>query len=114
MAAPTAWPNQTKETMPSKKVAIIHTSFVSVNELKALFGEIIPEASLINIVDDSLLAQVMDEPRSVKSNSLSVCRGPHTRFKREHDLRTSCVVILIVDVRPDSHRHQQDEASLIS
>lgn len=41
-----------------KKIAVIHTSFVSVNELKALFAEIIPEAEVMNIVDDSLLDEV--------------------------------------------------------
>lgn len=42
-----------------KKVAIIHTSFVSVNDLKALFAKFVPEAQVINIVDDSLLPEVM-------------------------------------------------------
>lgn len=42
-----------------KKVAVIHTSFVSVNDLKALFAEIVPEAQIINIVDDSLLPEVI-------------------------------------------------------
>lgn len=42
-----------------KKIAVIHTSFVSVDALKALFREIIPEALVINIVDDSLLPEVM-------------------------------------------------------
>lgn len=42
-----------------KKVAIIHTSFVSVDTLKQLFAEIMPEVKLINIVDDSLLQEVM-------------------------------------------------------
>lgn len=41
-----------------KKVAVIHTSFVSVNDLKALFQEILPEVEMMNIVDDSLLAEV--------------------------------------------------------
>jgi len=41
-----------------KKVAVIHTSFVSVEDLKTLFKEIIPEVEMINIVDDSLLAEV--------------------------------------------------------
>lgn len=43
-----------------KKVAIIHTSLVSVNDLKVLFGKIIPEAKVYNIVDDSLLQEVME------------------------------------------------------
>ena len=42
-----------------KKAAVIHTSFVSVDALKELFKEIIPEVQMINIVDDSLLAEVM-------------------------------------------------------
>ncbi len=42
-----------------KKVAVIHTSFVSVNDLKALFGEIMPDVTMVNIVDDSLLAEVL-------------------------------------------------------
>lgn len=45
--------------MTTKKIAIVHTSFVSVEDLKQLFNEIIPEAKLTHIVDDSLLAEVM-------------------------------------------------------
>lgn len=41
-----------------KKIGIIHTSFVSVEDLKRLFKEIIPDAELTNIVDDSLLREV--------------------------------------------------------
>ncbi len=41
-----------------KKVAVIHTSFVSVEELKGLFSEILPEVRMINMVDDSLLSEV--------------------------------------------------------
>ncbi len=41
-----------------KKVAVIHTSFVSVNDLKELFKEIMPQVEMVNIVDDSLLAEV--------------------------------------------------------
>lgn len=42
-----------------KKIGLIHTSFVSVNDLKELFAEILPDAELTNIVDDSLLREVM-------------------------------------------------------
>jgi len=42
-----------------KSIFIIHTSFVSVDELKKLFSEIIPEANVNNIVDDSMLPEVM-------------------------------------------------------
>lgn len=44
----------------NKHIAIIHTSFVSVEVLKQLFQEIIPEANIHNLVDDSLLAEVME------------------------------------------------------
>lgn len=43
----------------SASVGIIHTSFVSVEDLKALFAEIVPGVGLVNIVDDSLLRDVM-------------------------------------------------------
>ena len=42
-----------------KKVAVIHTSFVSVDHLKSLFQELMPQVKMINMVDDSLLAEVM-------------------------------------------------------
>jgi len=42
-----------------KKVYIVHTSAVSQAELMSLFAEIIPEAKVFNIVDDSLLHDVM-------------------------------------------------------
>lgn len=41
-----------------KKVAVIHTSLVSMEDIKRYFAEIIPEAELMNIVDDSLLEEV--------------------------------------------------------
>ena len=41
-----------------QKVAVIHTSPVSLNELKALFAELLPEMEMINIIDDSLLEEV--------------------------------------------------------
>ncbi|GHU02961.1 hypothetical protein FACS1894158_00210 [Betaproteobacteria bacterium] len=44
--------------MARKKVAIIHTSLVIHDILKTLFAEIVPEADIVNIVDDSLLAEV--------------------------------------------------------
>jgi len=40
------------------KVVLIHTSPVSLNDLKALFKEIIPEVEMVNIIDDSLLDEV--------------------------------------------------------
>ena len=46
--------------MKNKKIAIIHTSFVSIDYLKALFQEVLPDVTVTNIVDDSLLAEVME------------------------------------------------------
>ena len=43
----------------SKKVAVIHTSLVSIVALKELFKEIMPQVQMVNIVDDSLLPEVM-------------------------------------------------------
>lgn len=42
-----------------KLIGIIHTSFVSLDDLKGLFAELAPEARVHHIVDDSLLAEVM-------------------------------------------------------
>ena len=44
--------------MSRKKVAIIHTSLVSYDLMQSLFAEIVPEADLVNIVDESLLKEV--------------------------------------------------------
>ena len=41
-----------------KKVIIIHTSPVSLDDLKALCNEIIPDIELVNIIDDSMLEEV--------------------------------------------------------
>lgn len=41
-----------------KKIVMIHTSPVSLNDLKALVAELIPGAELVNIIDDSLLEEV--------------------------------------------------------
>lgn len=42
-----------------KTIYVVHTSFVSQVDLMNLFAEIIPEAKVFNIVDDSLLHDVM-------------------------------------------------------
>ena len=44
-----------------KKVVIIHTSDISVKDLKNLFTELAPEVCVRNIVDDSLLAEVLEK-----------------------------------------------------
>lgn len=41
-----------------KKIAVIHTSLISMDDLKRLFKEIIPEAEVMHIVDDSLIQEV--------------------------------------------------------
>ena len=56
-----------------KKVAIIHTSFVSVEDLKNLFNEIIPDVKLINIVDDSLLSEVRENGRLTADVTRRIC-----------------------------------------
>lgn len=42
----------------AKKVVLIHTSPVSLNDLKDLFHELIPDVEMVNIIDDSLLEEV--------------------------------------------------------
>ena len=44
--------------MSAKKIVVVHTSLVSHEVLTRLFAEIIPEAQVMNIIDDSLLAEV--------------------------------------------------------
>ncbi len=43
--------------MTKKKVAVIHTFLYSVEEFKTLFKKYLPEVEMINIIDDSLLAE---------------------------------------------------------
>lgn len=57
-----------------KKVFVIHTSFVSVNDLKALFNEIIPEVQVFNIVDDSMLAEVMANGQVTPAIVRRICK----------------------------------------
>lgn len=59
--------------MVTKKIAIVHTSFVSVEDLKQLFNEIIPEVQLTHIVDDSLLAEVMENGYATPQVIKRVC-----------------------------------------
>lgn len=42
-----------------KKVAIIHTFLYSVEDLKKLFAEKLPDVEMINIIDDSLLQEAL-------------------------------------------------------
>ena len=43
-----------------KKVGVIHTFLYSVEDLKRLFAEYVPEVEMINIIDDSLLKEVLE------------------------------------------------------
>ena len=43
-----------------RKIAVIHTSPVSLGELKGLFAELLPEVEMINLIDDSLLEEVKE------------------------------------------------------
>jgi Asp/Glu/hydantoin racemase len=43
--------------MGKKKVAVIHTFLYSVEDFKSLFQKFLPEVEMINIIDDSLLAE---------------------------------------------------------
>ncbi|MHB1652585.1 MAG: hypothetical protein ACYCVD_08940 [Desulfitobacteriaceae bacterium] len=42
-----------------KKAAILHTTQVTLNSLKALAERLMPQADLVHILDDSLLKEVM-------------------------------------------------------
>ncbi len=52
------------------KLVLIHTSPVSLNDLKALFKEIIPDVEMVNIIDDSLLDEVKKVGK-INSNIIS-------------------------------------------
>lgn len=46
-----------------KKVAVVHTSLVSIEKLKELFSNILPDVKVYNIIDESLLDEVMQSNR---------------------------------------------------
>ncbi len=56
-----------------KKMAIIHTSFVSVNDLGALCKELLPGVAVINIVDDSLLPEVREHEGLTPNVTRRIC-----------------------------------------
>jgi aspartate/glutamate racemase len=45
--------------MSKVRVGVVHTFLYSVEDLKKLFAEILPEVEMINIIDDSLLNEVL-------------------------------------------------------
>jgi len=69
------------------KVAIVHTIFVSVDALKQLFSEIIPEVDLINILDDSLLAEVMENGKVTPR----VIRKMNTYFENAESMGVNAI-----------------------
>jgi len=48
-----------KKMTAKKKVGVIHTFLYSVEDLKTLFAEILPEVEMVNVIDDSLLKEVL-------------------------------------------------------
>jgi Asp/Glu/hydantoin racemase len=59
-----------------KTLALIHTSFIFIKVdpfLDALFAEILPEVRLVNILDDSLLADVMKANRVTPAVTRRLC-----------------------------------------
>ena len=49
-----------------KKIVVIHTFLYSVEDLKKLFKENLPEVEMINIIDDSLLQESLDNKGMTK------------------------------------------------
>jgi hypothetical protein len=49
-----------------KKVALIHTGFALIDVLTKLFKELVPEAELVHIADDSLLREVLAKGKVTK------------------------------------------------
>jgi Asp/Glu/hydantoin racemase len=56
-----------------KKVVVIHTSLVTIEDLKRLFKEILPEVTMINIIDDSLLEEVKQNGSLTKDVIRRIC-----------------------------------------
>jgi aspartate/glutamate racemase len=59
-----------------KTLALIHTSFVFLNvetSLMKMLSEALPDVRLVNIVDDSLLADVMREGKVTPSITRKMC-----------------------------------------
>lgn len=59
--------------MTTQRVAIIQTSFVSTTYLGSLFKELMPEVEVLNIVDDSLLPEVVANGAPTKAVIRRIC-----------------------------------------
>jgi len=57
----------------SKKVAVIHTSTVSLDDLRGLFAKIMPQVEMVNIIDESLLREVMANGKVTPSIIKRIC-----------------------------------------
>lgn len=68
------------------KVVMIHTSPVSLNELKGLCSEIIPDVELVNIIDDSLLEEVKKNKGLTPAIISRMCTYVQTADRLEPDL----------------------------
>jgi hypothetical protein len=62
-----------KMTKEKKQVFIIHTSDVSVEDMNSLFNELAPNVIVRNIVDDSLLPEVLDKGGVTKNIIKRIC-----------------------------------------
>ena len=74
--------------MAKKKVAVIHTFLYSVEDLKALFAKYIPDAEMINIIDDSLLQEALAN-KGITNNA----RARYVKYA-ENAQQLGCDVIL--------------------
>ena len=72
----------------AKKVALIHTGFALVDTLKNLFGEIMPGVEIINILDDSLLREVLKEGSVTKP----VIERMISYFKAAEYYKVNCIL----------------------
>lgn len=62
-----------KMTKKKKQVFIIHTSDVSVKDMNSLFKDLAPDVIVRNIVDDSLLPEVLDNKGLTKNIIKRIC-----------------------------------------
>ena len=70
-----------------KRVVAIHTSLVSIDDIKRFFEEIIPEAKLYNIIDESLL----DEVKTVGHVTPGIIRRMCLYFSQAEQLKADLI-----------------------
>ena len=71
-----------------KRVGVVHTFLYSVEDIKGMFKKYIPEAEMINIIDDSLL----EEALAHKGATPDIAGRMYNYYKNLQDL--GCVVAL--------------------